>query len=80
MKEVRGLDSTRKKFNMDELLVASGCFAQGGDDQEQMGKFSELLYQEFQKMSLQEFKGHIRYKLIIEKNQTNLWLSLVLRL
>ena len=66
------MDSTRKKFNMSELLVASGCFAQGGDDQEQMGKFSELLYQEFQKMSLQEFKGYIRNKLIIEKRSSEL--------
>lgn len=66
-------------MDIDELTFQAGFFDCGGDDKEKMAKFSELLFNELQKMSLNEFKNRIRNKLTLEKKTREIVVELAFK-
>jgi len=57
-----------KRMDINDLLTKAGGWELNADSEEVMGKIAELLYEEFQKMTPQEFKQHLRREVKFEKS------------
>ncbi|MGC7931294.1 hypothetical protein ACP3VS_22070 [Lysinibacillus sp. VIII_CA] len=61
-----------KVIDIDGLLVAAGAWEKNQSLDNVMDKFSDSLYEEFQNMTLEEFKKHIRHKVMLEKHSNEI--------
>lgn len=66
------MGNTPEKFNIDRLLVKAGAWNGSSNKDDVMEKFADLLYDEFQNMTLEEFKKHIRHKVMLEKHSNEI--------
>lgn len=61
-----------KVIDIDGLLVTAGAWEKNQSLDNVMDKFSDSLYEEFQNMTLEEFKKHIRHKVMLEKHSNEI--------
>lgn len=66
------MDNTPKNLDIDRLLVKAGAWERSSNKDDVMDKFVDLLYEEFQNMTLEEFKKHIRHKVMLEKHSNEI--------
>lgn len=59
-------------MDINNLLIEAGGWGRNSNNDEVMDKLTRLLYEEFQNMTLQEFKQHFRRKVTMEKKTNEL--------